>query len=257
MNFDAEVIDLSLEAPVVVDFWAPWCGPCQVIGPILEALASDQSQWKLIKINVDDHPQISQQLGIRGIPDVRLYWRGKEVNRFTGALPKHEIEKWLANNIPDERLAVLDELASAAHDDEGLDKLRAFVSAQEDFKPGFVALAKMILWDNPSESVSLVAPIKLSDKEYTTAKAILDMAELLQIEANGETAIEAALREAKGGFVAGDKTQGIERLIEAVMIDKRFQNELPRRAAIAFFHLVGTEHELTRQFRRKFDMALY
>ena len=107
-EFESLVIKESLQTPILVDFWAPWCGPCQYIGPMLEELASEANgRWKLVKVNVDESQELSTQYGIRGIPNMKLFIDGKVVSEQTGALPKPQMEKWLEEQIPDPRNSTL------------------------------------------------------------------------------------------------------------------------------------------------------
>ena len=100
-NFQVEVIEKSHKKPVLVDFWAPWCGPCRIIGPALEKLAREsKGAWRLVKINADHHQDLVQQYGVRGIPAVKLFIDGKVANEFVGALPEHAIRQWLAEALP-------------------------------------------------------------------------------------------------------------------------------------------------------------
>lgn len=253
MNFQKEVLDVSEKQPVLVDFWAPWCGPCQVLGPSLEQLESEQDKWKLVKVNVDENQQISEQFGIRGIPDVRLYHRGKEVSRFTGALPKHQIEKWLQEHIPDERLATLQAILK----DEEIDKLRAFVKNNEDLQPGRLALAKQIVLESPQEAISLVDPITITNSLYEEAESVRQIAEFLSHSWDGDSNIERKLSEAQSGLRARKWEDALKLLIEAVVIDKSFSEDLPRKITIAIFNFLGVDHELTKSYRKRFDMALY
>ena len=102
-SFEQDVIQASHEAPILVDFWAEWCGPCRVLGPALERLADEaRGKWRLVKIDVDEFPEVAQQYQVEGIPAVKLYHLGEEIGDFVGALPEAEIRKWLDENIPSE-----------------------------------------------------------------------------------------------------------------------------------------------------------
>ena len=101
-NFDDEVVAASMQTPVLVDFWAPWCGPCKVIGPLLEKIETDYAgRFKLAKIDSDAQQELSQAFGIRSIPTCVLMFQGKPVDGFTGALPEGKIKEFLDKHLPE------------------------------------------------------------------------------------------------------------------------------------------------------------
>jgi putative thioredoxin len=101
IDFQKEVIDASKQQPVLVDFWAEWCGPCKMLGPILEKLEKEANDaWKLVKINTDLHPDLSRQYQIQGIPAVKLFVDGQVTAEFAGALPEPHVRAWLNEHLP-------------------------------------------------------------------------------------------------------------------------------------------------------------
>ena len=103
IDFQSDVIEASKTTPVLVDFWAEWCGPCVQLSPTLEKLAEEAGDsWTLLKVNTESQPELAAEYGIRSIPYVKLFVNGEISGEFIGALPEEEIKRWLESNIPDQ-----------------------------------------------------------------------------------------------------------------------------------------------------------
>ncbi len=259
MDFQKEVINLSHLKPVVVDFWAPWCGPCRVLGPVIEKLAEEQSEsWSLVKVNTEEEEEIASRFRIMSIPHVKMFYKGEAIAEFTGALPRRSIENWLAEYLPNEQKDRLAGLIEALHDQEpgAVEDLEAFIRESPGVKEARLALAQALVYIKPVYSKGLVADIDLGDPLYAAAEDVRTLAQLMELE-SGPGAAAEALAKAGDALKNGEEESAIQEIIRAVTIDKGFLNGLPRRAAIALFHIWGNEHPLTRKYRRRFDMALY
>lgn len=259
MDFQKNVIERSHEIPVVVDFWAEWCGPCRVLGPVIENLAAKAGgRWELVKVNADHYPELSQQFQVRGIPSVKMFNKGKVIADFTGALPQHEIEKWLDEHIPDGRKVELDHLLQGLETGQkNLQELQAFCNTYPDMKEARLEWAFRSFFSKPHESIEMVSNILLGDPLYTKADNVRQLARLFEQQTTGGSAIEKDLNEAAISIQKNDWGSAFEHIIHAVIIDKKFNNELPRKAGIALFSLLGEDHEISKKYRRKFDMALF
>ncbi|CAE7382775.1 trxA [Symbiodinium microadriaticum] len=253
MNFDLEVIEESFNKPVLVDFWADWCGPCKFLGPILDELASDSNLWTLVKVDVDANNEISLRFGIKGIPDVRLFHKGEVIGKFTGAKPRHEVEQWLNDVFPDPRLEILNDLI----DQQDQNLLQTFVAENSDFVPGQLALAKSILWDNPARSLELMKSVSTDPRNQELKHAIETIAAFLNMKIEDDSQVGEILKNAQKDLNQESLGNGMEKVIESIVLDKSFENEIARKLAISIFSLLGPNHEVNKKYRRKFDMSLY
>lgn len=259
MDFQKEVIEKSKEQPVVVDFWAPWCAPCQALGPVIEEIASEaEGKWQLVKVNTDEYPDLMQEYRVRGIPAVKMFHNGEVLAEFGGALPKFQIEKWLEKYLPtEEKLAFAAIEETLNQDPANLDALRDFIEIHPEFGEAKLLLAKHILFQEPSKAKELIEGIKPGHPFYYKSEPLKHLLELMTLAPEETIAVAEKLSQARNAASLGNYDAVLEELIAAVMMDKDYQNELPRRATIAMFQWLGADHELTRKNRKRFDMALY
>ncbi len=264
-NFQEDVLDRSQTLPVVVDFWAPWCGPCRVLGPVLEKLAAEQvGRWELVKINSDEHPDLSQQFGVRGIPAVKLIVNGRAIDEFTGALPEHAVRQWLDKALPTEEkkdIAAAEALIEEGRVTDAIAKLEQVLLAEPTNAQAAGLLAPLIVLDDPERAQTLASTAataeprfaQAADSVHALASALLrdDFSALEGEEGVGpyRGAIEA-IREGQPG-------PAIDLLIEVLQKNRYLDDDGARKLGVALFTILGPDHEVTRSKRRTFDMWLY
>ncbi len=261
MDFQKEIIDRSFEKPIVVDFWAPWCGPCRALGPILETIAQEQlDRITLVKINTEEYPELAQQFQIYSIPHVKLFIEGKIVDEFSGALPKSQIETWLDKNIPTEtnfELSYLLENQNGLPDSDLVQKLSLWINDNPDNQEARLELAKHLVFVEPASVEDVTGGISFEKELLPQIEAVQKMAEFQLMDLDNGHPAGLKLLNAQTSFTKGNLVLGIEQIIDAVSLDKSYQEDLPRLAGIAFFNLIGTQHPITKSHRKLFDMMIW
>ena len=261
MEFNNAVIERSHKIPVVVDFWAPWCGPCQFLGPVIEELAGEgQGKWELIKLNTDENQEVSRAYKINSIPAVKMFYKGEVIAEFTGALPKHQIEKWLDDHLPDKDKDYLKAMVQQyeSGDTNGLlEKLSLFVEAHPEYTEARILLARMVVFEQPELALELTKDMKPDVLLADLTQHIIEIIRLLGFKLHDEDPA-AQLLAASNGFIRDGKLdEGLDALVKAVAVNKSYEKDLPRLAVIGIFNVLGEKHELTLKYRKKFNMALY
>lgn len=261
-SFDVDVIEASREQPVLVDFWAEWCGPCRALGPTLEKLAGEANgAWRLVKIDVDAHQDIARTYRIQGIPAVKLFSDGEAIAEFTGALPEPQVRQWLADNLPSESREALGTARSryAAGDADGArEMLERLLAIDPQNKEAGLLMAEIVLGDDPARAVELVSGFQPGDTDVGRADAIRTLGRLLSDEIAGEGPGYATYRAGVDALRAGDYDAALTQWIETIAAGHReVDDDGPRKACIAVFQLLGEGHETTKAHRRAFSSALF
>ena len=276
-SFGADVIAESARQPVLVDFWAPWCEPCKQLAPILEkTVKAAGGKVKLVKMNIDEHPEIPGRLGVRSIPAVIAFQRGQPVDGFMGALPEREVKGFierLAGPIEDDadRLAEAEALA-AAGDGEGAAELYAAILAEKPGDPAAVAgLAKFFIAAGEIESakkvLASVAAGGERDPAIIAAKAALDLAE--QAAAVGDSSeleqrIAANPEDHQARFdfaillnAQNRREEAAAELLAIIKRDRAWNDDGARKQLLQFFDAWGPMDPATVSARKKLSTLLF
>ncbi len=265
-NFEEDVLKASYQMPVVVDFWAPWCGPCRMLGPVLEQLARESGgKWKLVKVNTEVHPELAMQFGVRGIPNVKLFKHGQVVDEFTGALPAPAVKRWLEKHLPSEEKELLQRVEKqlqAGYVDRALQMLEDLLTRYPQNVDARLLKARILLFEQPEEAEALLQHTTTENVQQLDIKeSLLTLARLLKLKDHPETLPEDPVKplylSAIQALAEGDFDRALEQFIQVIQRNRYYDDDSSRKAALAIFRLLGEEHPITRKHRRIFDMSLY
>ncbi|HUQ12139.1 MAG TPA: thioredoxin [Steroidobacteraceae bacterium] len=260
-NFSSEVINASSEQPVLVDFWAPWCGPCRALGPVLEQVAGETSgKIKVVKVNTDENQDLAQQFQIRGIPAVKLFRNGRVVDEFVGAQPLAGVRAFLQPHLPSASAPEHETARQLAqHGDFAGAVARLRVIAEND--PAnldarrdlarYLALSGDVI--GASKVLGQMPPQSQSDAESNSVRAVIHFAALATDEAARDDASRAS---AARSLLGGSHEAAIETLLTRMQSDRSFATRAGREDLLQAFALLPADDARVAAWRRRLAALL-
>ncbi|NEO80288.1 MULTISPECIES: tetratricopeptide repeat protein [Moorena] len=262
-NYATEVLEKSFEKPVLVDFFATWCGPCQLLKPTLEKLAKEYD-FVLAKVDIDRNQDLANNFQIEGVPDVRIVTNGDMIPGFVGVLPEIQLREMLARlNLKSELDIGLEEarVAMASEDISRAKQLfEQLIAKYPEHQSLVIEVANFLVHINePEEATTLLDTIECNDREYfPRAQAIRALIQFKQ-QANpiGESELDQLFAQASRLVVEGHYEAALKIFLEIVSKHRNYRDDGARKSMIAVFDVLGNDHPLTKKYQRELMLSLY
>lgn len=272
-NFEAEVLERSNQVPVLVDFWADWCGPCKVLGPVLEKLAEEYAgEFILAKVNVDENQGLASVFGIQGIPAVKLFKDGELASEFTGALPEPTLREFLSKFLPsaaDKQAEKAAELEDAGKISDAKALYEAILEADPNHAKALLGMGRVAMSEgNQAAALEYLDKISLVAEERKEADRLIARLKLQGGSAQNEAALREKVKSEPDNLAArfelAQALAGLEKYEEAlnefltiVKTDRAFQDDGARKAMIQIFEVLGSDDPLTDKYRSELAKVLF
>jgi putative thioredoxin len=262
-TFLRDVIERSRQQPVVVDFWAPWCGPCRMLSPTLERIAKEANgSFTLAKVNTDENQHLAMQYGVQGIPAVKMFRDGKVVGEFVGALPEPKVREFIKQHAPNQSdliLTAAQDLARAQKWPEAEAAYQHALSIDPHNAQTALELSKvqLRLGKSPEASVLLEA-IPSEAREADMAQKLLLVAQwMCNTTANASQEIDRIYAEAGQLACQGKYAEALDGLLSILRRNRSYHNGAAKQIMLGLFELLGTEDSLVREYQRQLANVLF
>lgn len=274
-TFQTEVIEKSRTVPVLVDFWAEWCGPCRALKPVLEKLAGEYGgKFVLAKVDSDKNQSLAMKYGVRGIPNVKAFVDGAMVDEFSGAIPESAAREFIDRLIPSEADKLRQQalslhvqgqsaealtLLSKAHEMEpSNDRVKIDAAAFEAEAGNFDAARRWLADLHPASLGDPRVEGLLAQLEFAgNAEAIADVATLQKAITADENNLQARLDLSRRLVVERRYEEALDQLLEIIKRDRRFQDDIGRKTMLSVFNLLTDQPALVARYRRLMASALH
>ncbi|SAK75164.1 thioredoxin [Caballeronia pedi] len=275
-TFENDVINASMLAPVLVDFWAPWCGPCKTLGPMLERLEAEAAgKWKLVKVNVDENQELAAHFQVRSIPHVIAFADGRPVDQFIGVLPEGELRAFLDRLVPagaDAERSAAQSAWAAGDRKKAIDTIKAALALDPGYDNARLDLIEWLIAErrieDAKEEDKLLSPKTTQgiDARYNALKTELDAADAAAdlppadalidaVNANPDD-LDARFALANRLIAGRDYAGALENLLAIVVRDRAFMDDVGRKTMLSVFELAANQPDLVSQWRRKLSAAI-
>jgi len=264
-DFEYEVIEYSKQIPVVVDFWAEWCGPCRTIGPILEKLTREANgAFRLAKVDVDANPNLAMRFSVKSIPNVKAFRDGQLISEFVGAQPEARIREFIKAISPSEHDLVLEKALSLLDQEEweqAESAFRQFLAKFPHNPQALLGLARCLIAQGLIKEPANILMDFPPSKEYHHASVLSQLIKALQSLAStpefSEDPLEAAYFNALRLIKMGNFEAAMDGMLDILRQDKRYRNDEVRKVLLAMFELLGPKNPLTRQYQNELALVLF
>ena len=274
-DFKPVVIEGSMRAPVIVDFWAPWCAPCRALGPVLEKLEVEyQGKFTLAKINSDENQELAAQYGVRGIPNVKAFVGGRLVDEFSGALPDRQVREFLDRVIPtpseELRLQAREVYRESRAGAKALTLLEQALELDPQNERALIDSALIMTdlgrLDEAKSFIGKLSPLAQMDEAVAALRSRIDFAASAAASPDAEALrqriaanphdLDARLQLANLCAAKEDYAAALDQLLEIVRRDRTFGDDIARKTMLQIFNLLR-DGELVSEYRRRLARAMY